>query len=260
MATVQQQYPNGNQYNQYPQSVQSQQNARPVDRAQGPQRSQNVEFNEDPEDNRHFYLSFRTIKNIGCLILLVLFFFLIYVVVARPPQITGTLKDWLNAGVTMPVDKGYTLDSVLTDLNYQANSFTVGTNELVVSEDALRTLAKERLASFNLPELNIDIVDESMNFYWDLTPGGEEALLGVAGFKVVNDEIVLDYLGTPRIAIPSFLYPALQNSFLKLLNLSGQENFTNVTNILLPGVNVVGAKIENNELTLSVQVASGLEL
>jgi hypothetical protein len=180
--------------------------------------------------------------------------------VVRPPEITASIKHWLNAGVEMPEDKEYSLETVLADLSSQANSFTVGNNELVLSEDALRALAKDRLSNFNLNGLNLDITGERLNIYWELTTGSAENIIGIVGFKVKDQNITLDYLGVPRIAVPPFLYPALQNSFLKLLSMSSNESFSNIIGVLLPGVNVVGASIQEDTLKLIVQVSSGLEV
>lgn len=197
----------------------------------------------------------------GCLLFILSIVLLIVIVWQKPPFVWEPIKDWLNAGLTATPAPNLTLVDALTSVEEQANSFTVGANNLIISEEQLRVFINDK---FSEEKMNVDIQEGSIKVYWNLEQDSHKPVWAVINIMIdENGKPYFARVGTERISIPSFITDLVTGIVFSILNISGgQDISTSLTNIVLPvtdGIEVSKISINDDSIIFEIVVRSGLE-
>src|SRR5690606_17605730 len=150
------------------------------------------------------------------------------------------------------------------NVSEQLEGFSIGSNELRISESQLKVLLDDRLPDLTSGELYVDVAAEQIKFYWDVTPGDEQPLWAVVNMKVDDQgQLYMAEVGTERVKIPQFLTNLLSGAVLSLGNVTGNSlDGTGLIKQVLPFAdNVVVESVELNrdELVILLDIRTGLE-
>lgn len=153
----------------------------------------------------------------GCLFALVglvSFIGFIYVFVAQPQPVWGSISNFINGGVTYEVSNSdKNPEQIQNEITEQVKN--VGTNDVYIDEKDLTVLLRQRFKSFR--DATLEVEDGKAKVFWKTsaseTPVVAEAVL------VLNDQnrLEITQLGTPRFFFPGFSYVAINNMLKQLL-------------------------------------------
>lgn len=207
--------------------------------------------------------SLRCLGCTGCFLLLALFVFGIYVLIARPPVVWDPVKEWFNAGLqTVPYDQ-IAPAAVYVDMQDQLAKFTVGENRWVITQDQLRSMIVDRIKGVQMPDLNVDMMEGKVKLFWNGDPNSDVPLWYVVEIGI-NDkgQPYFTKLGTERIGTPGFLNELLTGMFLSAVRIGSNQQPDQLVNVLVPlpnNVTVKGVQFEEDEMVIVINVSTGLE-
>ncbi len=162
----------------------------------------------------------------GCIGIILVVVLTLYVFIAKPQAIWTQVVTFLNADISVPEYKPQSSTDVQNLINNQITK--VGDLDLVVTQDQLTTLTRDKLTNFK--NLVIQSKPGVLKFYWDLdSTVADNPLKGVLEMTIdqKDGKIVISKIGTQRIGVPDFLNQIVTNAFYSLLNIGNQSGGNN---------------------------------
>lgn len=198
-----------------------------------------------------------TCRTISCFILILLFcpiIFFIFLIVAKPPIFWDTFVSFNNKDVNITAPR-LTLEESRNIVNEQLTN--LGLNDVIIPQDVITVLA--RVSFPELPNLTVEIKDDSMNIYWPIQQKDNDSLLGAAEIKKnSNGELYISRLGTPRITLPKFVVKAVSNAALTVMQFGEEKARDN--NLLYKildankDLSIQGVEFREGELIITVDI------